>query len=108
MGGRAGKDFEPGSTKYKNYIRSTGGRILLTEENCKPQVGHNYIAIRRNEYPAYIFLRNGLEIGNIYASNEPHDFICYLDFKKRNLLSILKVDEISFSLFSVLLGHSYL
>lgn len=73
-------------------------------KGCKPQVGHNDIAILRNTSPGYFFLLNRSEFGNFFACKEAHEFIFYPNFEKWKLASILKMEAISLPPFLISSG----
>lgn len=64
-------DLDQGES-FKMSIPATGGRYLIADVGCKPQVGHNYTRLNETFSPGYFFILNGSEEGKLYVMKGPH------------------------------------
>lgn len=92
----------------KMRIPATGGRFLITGADCKAQLGHNDMIVRRGASPGYFFIANGPEEGKLYVCKGSHHFVFYPPTEKRKMADILKMDPVVLPPYCVFVGHGYL
>lgn len=71
--------------KFKTCSSFTGITFLLTVKGCKPQVGHNDIAVSQDTSSTYFFLLIGSKLTNIYAYKGSHRVFFYLISENKSL-----------------------
>lgn len=94
--------------KFRNADSSNWGLFLITGADCKVQVGHSNMIVRRGASPGYFFIANRPEEGKLYVCKGSHYFIFYPPTDKCKMADILKIDPVVLPPHCVFVGHGCL
>ena len=91
------------------FIPRTGGRFLLTGQDCEVQVGHNdFPVIQQARCPGYFIIVTGPERVNLWVAPGSHQYVHYNEKDREQLGKTLKMERITIPPTSVFVGHGHL
>lgn len=91
----------------KNSIFCNWREVLLTDAGCKPQVGQNYMSLKKAYSHSYFFIMNEFEEGKQYVCKGFHNFLFYPRAENRKMTDVLKMDATKLSHFMIFVARGY-
>lgn len=90
------------------FISKSGGRFLVTGENCLAQCGHNDFDHRQPTGPGFFTIATGSGPCTLWVAGGSHLYVDYDDEAKRIMADVLEMGLIKIPAHSVFIGHGYL
>ena len=90
------------------YFQGTGGRFLLTGQDCPPQTGHNDFDHRAGTGPGFFIITTGHEASGLWVADGSHKDVYCSDKRKAKIVKASRLKLISIPANSVFVGHGFL
>ena len=94
-------------TRGRLLLPVTGGRFLVTGQNCPPQDGHNDFNHEDPAGPGFFIIVTGSDPCNLWIADGSHKNVNQPDSVKAVIAHVMEMDQITIPPHSVFMGHGF-